>query len=61
MDMVIPEAFEAVDEGRMDAAQLEAFVFSNAVHLHGSLNPSFFDGTAVEKEARAVLAPPAPD
>jgi predicted TIM-barrel fold metal-dependent hydrolase len=61
MDMVIPEAFEAVDEGRMDAAQLEAFVFSNAVHLHGGLNPSFFDGTAVEKEARAVLSPPAPD
>lgn len=55
MEDVLPEAYEAVDEGRMDPDQFEAFVFSNAVRLHGGVNPSFFDGTVCEKEARAVL------
>jgi predicted TIM-barrel fold metal-dependent hydrolase len=60
MDQVVPEAFEAVDEGRMDPDQFEAFVFTNAVRLHGSLNPSFFDGTACEKPARTALTRPDP-
>jgi len=55
MEDVLPEAYEALDEERVDADQFEAFTFSNAVRLHGALNPSFFDGTPCEKEARAVL------
>lgn len=55
MNEVLPEAYEAVDEGRMDPDQFEAFVFANAVRLHGGVNPSFFDGTVCEKQARAVL------
>ncbi|MDA8045170.1 MAG: amidohydrolase family protein [Actinomycetota bacterium] len=56
MSGVLPEAYEAVDEGRMDPGQMEQFVFSNAVRLHGGLNPSFFEGTPCEKEAAEVLA-----
>lgn len=52
---VIPEAFEALDEGRISAGQMRAFVFDNAVQLHGESNPSFFDGTPCEAEARKVL------
>jgi predicted TIM-barrel fold metal-dependent hydrolase len=60
MEEVLPEAYEVLEEGRVDEEEFEAFTFSNAVRLHGALNPSFFDGTACEKEARAVLesAPP---
>lgn len=52
---VLPEAYEAVEEGRLSPERFEAFVFSNAVRLHGGMNPRFFDGTPCEKEARAVL------
>jgi hypothetical protein len=52
---VLPEAYEAVEEGRMGEDQFETFVFSNAVRLHGSVNPSFFDGTVCEKAARVAL------
>lgn len=55
MQDVVPEAYEALDEGRMDADQMRAFVFENAVRLHGGMNPSFFDGTVCEAEARQVL------
>jgi len=60
MNEVLPEAYEAVEDGRMDAGQFEAFAFSNAVRLHGGVNPSFFDGTVCEREARAVLGPLSP-
>ena len=52
---VLPEAYEAVEEGRMVQEQFEAFVWANAVRLHGGVNPSFFDGTACEKHARDLL------
>ena len=55
MSEVLPEAYEALEEGRVTAEQFEAFSFSNAVLLHGGANRSFFDGTACEKEAAAVL------
>jgi predicted TIM-barrel fold metal-dependent hydrolase len=55
MDEVLPEAYEALEDERVDAEQFEAFTFSNAVRLHGGVNPGFFDGTVCEKEARAVL------
>ena len=31
------------------------FAFANAVRLHGGMNPDFFVGTVVEKEAAEVL------
>jgi len=46
----------AVEDGHLSAERFEAFVFSNAVRLHGGMNPAFFDGTPCEKEARAVLS-----
>ena len=55
---VLLEAYEAVEESRMDPEHFEAFVFTNAVRLHGGVNPSFFDGTPCEKQARAVLESP---
>jgi predicted TIM-barrel fold metal-dependent hydrolase len=56
MNEVLGEAYEAVEEGAMSDEQFEAFTFSNAVKLHGGVNPSFFTGTACEKEAAGVLA-----
>jgi predicted TIM-barrel fold metal-dependent hydrolase len=53
---VLPEAYEAVEDGRLSEDRFEAFAFSNAVRLHGGMNPAFFDGTPCEKEARAVLS-----
>ena len=55
MNEVLPEAYEAVEEGAMTAEQFEAFTFSNAVKLHGGVNPSFFEGTLCEKQAAVVL------
>ncbi len=55
MNEVLPEAYEAVEEGRVTDEQFEAFAFSNAVRLHGGVNPSFFEGTVCEKEAKVVL------
>ena len=60
---VLPEAHESVGAGRLTPERFEAFVFSNVVRLHGGMNPSFFDGTPCEKEARRILAreePPRP-
>jgi predicted TIM-barrel fold metal-dependent hydrolase len=56
MTTVLAEAYEAVEHGRVDAAGFRAFTFESAVRLHGRHNPDFFRGTAVEREAAAVLA-----
>ncbi|HEV2369596.1 MAG TPA: amidohydrolase family protein [Acidimicrobiales bacterium] len=55
MNQVLPEAYEAVEDGQMTTEEFEAFVFANAVRLHGGVNPAFFAGTPCEKGARAVL------
>ena len=55
MDEVVEETYEMVEKGLLSTAQLRAFVFENPVRLHGRVNPNFFDGTAVESEARALL------
>jgi hypothetical protein len=55
MNRVLPEAYEAVDDGRLGRDDFEAFVFSNAVRLHGGMNPSFFVGTPCERDAAYVL------
>jgi hypothetical protein len=56
MSEVLGEAYELVDEDKIDAGDFRDFVFANAVRFWGEANPSFFEGTAVEREAAAVLA-----
>jgi predicted TIM-barrel fold metal-dependent hydrolase len=56
MRAVLADAYEAVEHGRLNGDQFRAFTFDNAVRLHGRLNPSFFRGTSVEREATAVLS-----
>ena len=51
---VLPEAFELVDDGVLDEEQFRQFACDNAIRLHTRVNPSFFDGTAVESYARAL-------
>jgi predicted TIM-barrel fold metal-dependent hydrolase len=51
----LPEAFELVEDGHITEANFRDFVFANAVRLWGTQNARFFEGTAVEKEAAAVL------
>jgi predicted TIM-barrel fold metal-dependent hydrolase len=55
---VVEEAYELVEDGLMTEVDFRAFTFENTVRFHGGMNPSFFDGTNVEAEARAVLAAP---
>ena len=54
------EAHELVDDGFITDENFGDFVFGNAVRLWGTQNPNFFDGSRVAKEARALLAQPAP-
>ncbi len=56
MTDVLPEAYELVADGLLDAAQFRALTCDNAIRLHGAMNPSFFDGTVVEAYARQLLA-----
>jgi predicted TIM-barrel fold metal-dependent hydrolase len=53
---VVEEAFEMVEHELISRDDFRAFTFENAVRLHGGMNPAFFAGTSVEKEAEAVLA-----
>jgi predicted TIM-barrel fold metal-dependent hydrolase len=55
MHEVLPEAYESVQEGRLTADQFRAFTFTNAVRLHGGVNPDFFRGTVCEAQAAALL------
>jgi predicted TIM-barrel fold metal-dependent hydrolase len=52
---VLPEAYEMVEKGWLNEEDFREFMFSNAVELHGKMNPDFFKGTTVEREAAAVL------
>ena len=55
MVQVLPEAYELVEDELITSADFRDFTFANAVKLWGTQNPHFFDGTAVAKEAAAVL------
>lgn len=54
-DEPLHEAFELVEHGILDVAQLRDFVFANPVRFYASLDPAFFAGTAVESAAGAVM------
>ena len=47
----LPEAYELVEDGLITEDNFRDFVFANAVHLWGTQNPSFFEGTVVAKAA----------
>ena len=57
MNKVLGEAYEMVEKGLLAEADFEAFVFTNPVALHAGMNPSFFEGTAVEHAVAAVVVP----
>jgi hypothetical protein len=51
----LPEAFELVEDGLITESDFQDFVFGNAVRLWGTQNEHFFEGTAVAREAAALL------
>ena len=55
MDDVVPESYELLEKGFISEQDFREFTFSNAVRLHGRMNPAFFEGTAIEAEAKAEL------
>ena len=44
-----------VEHGQITEDNFRDFTFTNPVTLHGGMNPKFFEGTVVEKQAAAVL------
>src|SRR5438477_2315018 len=52
---VVPEAYELVEHGLIDNNDFKDFMFTNAVRFWGEVNPEFFRGTVVEKQASEVL------
>jgi predicted TIM-barrel fold metal-dependent hydrolase len=55
MTEVVPEAYELVEHGLLDDDDFRDFMFDNAVRFWGEVNPDFFKGTVVEKQAAEVL------
>ena len=55
MTAVVAEAHELVDDGLMTPEHFRSFACDNAIALHASTNPAFFDGTAVADYARGAL------
>ena len=58
MTDVVPEAYELVEHGLLTDDDFRDFMFTNAVRFWGEVNPDFFKGTVVEKQAAEVLARP---
>jgi predicted TIM-barrel fold metal-dependent hydrolase len=56
MTDVVPEAYELVEHGLLTEDDFRDFMFANAVRFWGEVNPDFFKGTAVEKQAADLLA-----
>jgi predicted TIM-barrel fold metal-dependent hydrolase len=52
----LPEAYELVEDGVITDDNFRDFTFANALHLWGTQNPRFFEGTAVAKAAAEELA-----
>ena len=55
---VVDEAYEMVEDGLMTGDDFRDFTFNNPLRFFTDLNPAFFDGTSVEAEVKAALAPP---
>ncbi|TMK58781.1 MAG: amidohydrolase [Actinobacteria bacterium] len=54
-DSPLAEAYELLEHGILDADELRDYLFTHSVQLYGSLNPNFFVGTTIEREAASVL------
>ena len=52
MRMVLPEAYELVEDELITADDFRDFTFANAVRLFGTQNPDFFEGTAGRRRRR---------
>ena len=52
---VVEEAYELVEHGLMTEEDFRDFTFGNAVHFYADMNPAFFQGTAIESQAQALL------
>jgi hypothetical protein len=52
---VLPEAWELVEDGNATPADFRALTFEHAVSLWAGTNPSFFDGTSVERPVHEEL------
>ena len=51
----VAESYELVETGLISERDFRDFTFTNAVTLHGGMNPDFFKGTVLEDEAARVL------
>jgi predicted TIM-barrel fold metal-dependent hydrolase len=51
----LAEAYQLVERGILDEQSFRDFVFTNSVRCYASLNPQFFRGTVIEREAAAAL------
>ncbi len=56
MEAIAAEAWELVERGAMSEEDFRDFTFRNPLKLWASMNPHFFDGTALEQEVRRELA-----
>lgn len=56
MRVVLVEACEHLDHGRMDEAAFRDFTFANAARFYAQSNPRFFAGTSVGAEVAALMA-----
>jgi predicted TIM-barrel fold metal-dependent hydrolase len=52
---VVEEAYELVEKELITEEDFRGFVFSNPVSFYGGMNPEFFKGTVIEKEAERQL------
>ena len=55
MNEVLPEAYEHVERGWLDADQFRAFMCDNTLRMYAESNPHFFDGTVIEGYAKQAL------
>jgi predicted TIM-barrel fold metal-dependent hydrolase len=53
---VLPEVYEALEDGNLTDEDFREFTFSNILQLHGGMDPDFFKGTVVEQAAKDELA-----
>jgi hypothetical protein len=56
MSQILEEAYELVEHGLISEEDLRDLTFTNAVSFFGGVNPNFFKGTAIEKQAAELLS-----
>jgi hypothetical protein len=56
--VVLPEAWELVEDGHVTRDDFREFTFTNAARLWAGTNPAFFRGTVVEADVRHLVGAP---